>query len=156
MVPASFNFQLLAQADTILWPSQVRFCNAPRHEIKFTIVQPSHLEGSILGVGIITARQHMDFQRTTHRRRSIPKINFKQLPQVDKCHLPLQVFPVAGYHINTNVLLVDGKVLSFGKQSHLGHDAGMWSSYMMEPVPIDEPVVQISAGYNHSLALASK
>ncbi len=55
-----------------------------------------------------------------------------------------------------NALLVDGKVLSFGKQSHLGHDAGMWSSYMMEPVPIDEPIVQISAGYNHSVGLASK
>lgn len=60
------------------------------------------------------------------------------------------------YLANTNIYSVEGKVLSFGKQSHLGHDAGMWSSYMMEPVPIDEPIVKISAGYNHCLALASK
>jgi ankyrin repeat protein len=46
---------------------------------------------------------------------------------------------------------VDGRVISFGKRSHLGRENG---SSSLEPVKIDEPVSYISTGYNHSMVIA--
>jgi alpha-tubulin suppressor-like RCC1 family protein len=48
-------------------------------------------------------------------------------------------------------LTVDGRVISFGKRSHLGRENG---SSSLEPVRIDEPVSYISTGYNHSMVIA--
>jgi hypothetical protein len=48
---------------------------------------------------------------------------------------------------------VDGRVISFGKRSHLGRENG---SSSLEPVKIDEPVSYISTGYNHSMVIARK